>query len=289
VKSDEEQWNKISDEIREVKEKYSKKTTLGRRRTDFAEAPEVGAELDEATVEKEPITVVCSEKGWILSMKGHLEDTSNLSYKEGDTGKFFVKAMTNDRIMLLSSSGKFYTLEGSKLPGGRGHGEPVRLLADLEATDVVVAAFAYVPGAKRLIASTDGHGFVVTEDNCTANTRKGKQVLNVAPPAEALLCTLVPENADHVATVGENRKLNIFKLADLPEMARGKGVKLQKFKDGGLSDALAFNLKEGLTWTDASGRNFTNTELGEWMGERAQAGRLPPKGFPRSNKFQVST
>ncbi len=285
VKSEDEQWDRVSEEIREVKEKYGKKTPLGRRRTDFAEAPEVGAELDEVMVEKEPITVVCSEKGWIRSMKGHLEDTSALTYKEGDTGKFFIKAMTNDKIMLLASSGKFYTLEGSKLPGGRGHGEPVRLLADMEATDVVVSVFAYRAGAKRLVASTDGHGFTVLEDNCLATTRKGKQVLNVTTPAEALVCSVVPENADHVATVGDNRKLNIFKLSDVPEMPRGKGVRLQKFKDGGLSDAVAFNLKEGLTWTDASGRNFTNTDLDEWIGERAQAGRLPPKGFPRSNKF----
>jgi topoisomerase IV subunit A len=285
LKSDDEQWDRVSEEIREVKEKYGKKTPLGRRRTDFAEAPEVGAELDEVMVEKEPITVVCSEKGWIRSMKGHLEDTSSLTYKEGDTNKFFIKALTNDKIMLLTSSGKFYTLEGSKLPGGRGHGEPVRLLADMEATDVVVSVFAYRAGAKRLVASSDGHGFTVSEDNCLATTRKGKQVLNVVVPAEALVCTPVPENADHVATVGDNRKLNIFKLSDLPEMPRGKGVRLQKFKDGGLSDAVAFNLKEGLTWTDASGRNFTNSELDEWIGERAQAGRLPPKGFPRSNKF----
>jgi topoisomerase-4 subunit A len=284
-KSDDEQWNRISDEIKAVKEKYSKKTPIGKRRTDFAEAPEVGAELDEATVEKEPITVVCSEKGWIRSMKGHMEDTSGLTYKEGDTGKFALKAMTNDKIMLLASSGKFFTLEGSKLPGGRGNGEPVRLLADMEATDVVVAIFAYQPGNKRLIASSDGHGFTVLEDNCLANTRKGKQVLNVTLPAEAVLCTPIAANADHVATVGENRKLNIFKLSDLPEMPRGKGVRLQKFKDGGLSYAITFNLKEGLTWSDASGRNFTNTDLGEWIGERAQAGRLPPKGFPRSNKF----
>jgi topoisomerase-4 subunit A len=284
-KSDDEQWNRISDEIKAVKEKYSKKTPIGKRRTDFAEAPEVGAELDEATVEKEPITVVCSEKGWIRSMKGHMEDTSGLTYKEGDTGKFALKAMTNDKIMLLASSGKFFTLEGSKLPGGRGNGEPVRLLADMEATDVVVAIFAYQPGNKRLIASSDGHGFTVLEDNCLANTRKGKQVLNVTLPAEAVLCTPIAANADHVATVGENRKLNIFKLSDLPEMPRGKGVRLQKFKDGGLSDVITFNLKEGLTWSDASGRNFTNTDLGEWIGERAQAGRLPPKGFPRSNKF----
>jgi topoisomerase-4 subunit A len=187
--------------------------------------------------------------------------------------------------MLLSSSGKFFTLEAAKLPGGRGHGEPVRLLADVDAADQIVALFVYQAGAKRLVASTDGDGFIVNEDDCLATTRKGKQVLNVKAPAEAVVCRPIPANADHVASVGENRKLVIFKLAEMPEMARGKGVRLQKFKDGGLSDATAFNLKEGLQWVDSSGRGWTVTELAEWLGERAQAGKLPPKGFPRNNRF----
>jgi topoisomerase IV subunit A len=285
LKSDDEQWSRISDDIKKVKETYSKKTPLGRRRTDFAEAPDVAEELEEMLLEKEPITVVCSEKGWIRALKGHLEDTSSLVYKEGDEGRFVVNAMTTDKIMLFSSSGKFFTLEGSKLPGGRGHGEPVRLMAELEATDQIVALFVYQAGAKRIIASTEGDGFIVNEDECVANTRKGKQVLNVKVPAEAQVCRTVLANADHVATVGENRKLLIFKIADVPEMARGKGVRLQKFKDGGLSDATTLNLKEGLNWIDASGRSWNVTDIKEWIGERAQAGKLPPKGFPKSNKF----
>jgi topoisomerase-4 subunit A len=285
LKSEEEQWNRISDDIRQVKETYSKKTPLGRRRSDFAEAPDVSEQLDEMLVEKEPITVVCSEKGWIRSMKGHLEDKSTLSYKDGDQERFVVPAQTTDRIMLLASSGKFFTLDGAKLPGGRGHGEPVRLLADMDAADQVVALFVYQAGVKRLIASTEGDGFIVAEDECLANTRKGKQVLNVKAPAEAIVCRAIPEGADHVASIGDNRKLLIFKLSELPEMSRGKGVRMQKFKDGGLSDAIAFKRKAGITWIDASGREWNVTDLADWIGERAQAGKLPPKGFPRSNKF----
>jgi topoisomerase-4 subunit A len=187
--------------------------------------------------------------------------------------------------MLFSSSGKFFTLDAGKLPGGRGHGEPVRLMCDLDATDTIVSVFAHVPGRKLLVASTDGDGFVVVEDECVATTRKGKQVLNVKAPAEAQCCVVVPEDADHVASIGDNRKLLIIKLSELPEMARGKGVRIQKFKDGGLSDIRAFKLKDGLSWTDSSGRTFNNADIKDWIGERAQSGRLPPKGFPKSNRF----
>jgi topoisomerase-4 subunit A len=285
VASDSQQWDKISGEIRDLKEKFGKKTELGRRRTDFAEAPELDVELEQATVEREPITVVCSEKGWIRALKGHLEDASTLVYKEGDQGKFVVRAETTDRIMIFASSGRFFTLEAGKLPGGRGHGEPVRLMADIEASDAIVAVFAYVQGRKLLVASSDGYGFIVPEDECLANTRKGKLVLNVKPPVEAQLCVAVPDGANHVATVGDNRKMLIFKMAELPEMTKGKGVRLQKFKDGGLSDARAFVLKDGLSWVDSSGRTWTVDELRDWIGERAQAGRLPPKGFPKNNRF----
>ena len=285
LKSDDQQWQQISEEIKAVKEKFSKKTPLGKRRTDFAEAPEIDLDLEQSMIEKEPVTIVCSEKSWIRAMKGHIEDASTLTYKDGDQGKFVLAAQSTDKIMLFSSSGKFFTLEAGKLPGGRGHGEPVRLMADLDSTDSIVALFVHVPGTKRLLASTDGDGFIVPEDECVATTRKGKQVLNVKAPGEAQVCVSVSESDDHVATVGNNRKLIIFKLSELPEMSRGKGVRMQKFKDGGLSDARTFKLKEGLSWTDSSGRNFTVTELKDWLGERAQAGRLPPKGFPKNNRF----
>lgn len=285
LKLDDQQWQQIAEEIKAVKEKFSKKTSLGKRRTDFAEAPEIDPDLEQSMIEKEPVTIVCSEKSWIRAMRGHIEDATTLSYKDGDRGKFILNAQSTDKIMLFSSSGKFFTLEAGKLPGGRGHGEPVRLMADLDSTDSIVALFVHVPGTKRLLASTDGDGFVVLEDECVATTRKGKQVLNVKAPSEAQVCVPVEESDSHVATVGNNRKLLIFKLSELPEMTRGKGVRMQKFKDGGLSDARTFKLKEGLTWIDSSGRNFTVTELKDWLGERAQAGRLPPKGFPKNNRF----
>ena len=283
--SEDQQWSHISENIKSLKEKFSKKTPLGRRRTDFSEAPVIDVDLDQAMIEKEPVTIVCSDKGWIRAMKGHVEDESALTYKDGDKGKYIVRAQTTDKVMLFSSSGKFFTLDASKLPGGRGHGEPVRLLADIDAADAIAGLFIYQAGAKRLVASTEGDGFIVAEDECVANTRKGKQVLNVKTPAEALICSPVAENADHIATIGDNRKMLIFKRDELSEMARGKGVRLQKFKDGGLSDARAFKLEDGLNWTDSSGRNWNVTDLAEWIGERAQAGRLPPRGFPKSNKF----
>jgi topoisomerase-4 subunit A len=285
LKSDDQQWQQISEEIKAVKEKFGKKTPLGKRRTDFAEAPEIDLDLEQSMIEKEPVTIVCSDKSWIRAMKGHIEDPSTLTYKDGDEGKFVLTAQSTDKIMLFSSSGKFFTLEAGKLPGGRGHGEPVRLMADLDSTDSIVSVFVHVPGTKRLLASTEGDGFIVLEDECVATTRKGKQVLNVKAPSEAQVCVPVADSDTHVATVGSNRKLIIFKLSELPEMSRGKGVRMQKFKDGGLSDARTFKLKEGLSWIDSSGRNFTVTELKDWLGERAQAGRLPPKGFPKNNRF----
>jgi topoisomerase-4 subunit A len=283
--SDEAQWTHIAGEIRDTRDKFGKKTELGARRTEFAEAPEIEVDLSEALIEREPVTVVCSEKGWIRAMKGHLQDTGSLTYKDGDKGKFAFHAETTNKVLLLSSSGKFFTLDVSKLPGGRGHGEPLRLMADLDAADAIVALFVHQPGGKLLLASTEGNGFVVTEDDCVANTRKGKQVLNVKLPAEAQVCRNIGPEDDHVACIGENRKLLVFPMAELPEMSRGKGVRLQKYKDGNLSDARTFKLADGLTWTDSSDRTWTVTELDEWIGTRAQAGRMPPKGFPRNNRF----
>ena len=283
--SEEAQKEAIATEIKSVRDKFSKKTTLGRRRTDFTEAPVLDLALDEILTEKEPVTVVCSEKGWIRALKGHLEDSSGLTYKDGDGPKFVLKAQSTDKVMLFSSSGKFFTLDAGKLPGGRGHGEPVRLMADLEAADAIVALFIYEADARLLLASSAGDGLIALAAECLATTRKGKQVLNVKAPAEAQVCTPVTATDTHIATIGENRKLLIFKRAEVPEMARGKGVRLQKFKDGALSDARSFTLKDGLAWTDSSGRNWTVTDLKEWIGERATAGRLPPKGFPKTNRF----
>ncbi|MEM7427524.1 MAG: DNA topoisomerase IV subunit A [Pseudomonadota bacterium] len=283
--SDDKQWKKIADEIRETREKFGKKTDLGRRRTDFAQAPQGDFDLEAAMIEKEPVTVVCSEKGWIRAMKGHLADTGGLSYKDGDKGKFVLHAETTDKLVLFASSGKFFTIGVDRLPGGRGHGEPVRLMADIDASDDIVALMVHRTDARLIVASSDGRGFVVPEAEVVANTRKGKQVLNVKSPVEAQSCKRLAEGDDHVAVIGENRKLLIFPLEDLPEMTRGRGNKLQAYKDGGLSDTKTFKLAEGLTWQGSSGRTWTVDRLRDWIGKRAQAGRLPPKGFPRSNRF----
>ncbi|WP_342642196.1 DNA topoisomerase IV subunit A [Rhodoligotrophos ferricapiens] len=283
--SDELQWATIAKEIRDVRAKFSKSTELGRRRTEFAEMPSVDVDLDQVLIEREPITVVLSEKGWIRALKGHLSDASALSFKEGDKAKFSFPAETTDKIMVFSSSGKFFTIGADKLPGGRGHGEPLRLICDLDTADDVVALFVHKPGSKLIVAASDGRGFLVSEDDVIANTRKGKQVLNVSAPVEAQVCRRVSEGADHVAVIGENRKLLIFPMAELPEMGRGRGVKLQSYRGGGLADAKAFARAEGLTWTDSSGRLWTVNELDDWLGSRAQAGRIPPKGFPRNNRF----
>ena len=287
LKSEDLQWETISGEIREVRERYSKKTALGKRRTVLADAPTIEVDLDAALMEKEPLTVILSEKGWIRAMKGHMEDTSKLDFKQGDGLRWALPAHTTDKLLLFATNGKFYTLEASQLPGGRGHGEPVRLMVDLEENTDFVALIAHEPGRKLLVASTAGHGFVVPEDEVVASTRKGKQVLNVDAPDEARVCVPVAAGSDHVATVGENRKMLVFKLDEVNEMTRGKGVILQRFKDGALIDARVFAKKEGLTWLDSAGRTFTLPwgDLREWVGERAQAGRVVPKGFPRSNKF----
>jgi topoisomerase-4 subunit A len=285
LKSDELQWEHITEEVKATRERFSKKTALGRRRSSFAEAPEVEIDLAAALVEKEPITVILSEKGWIRTLKGHQDDLSKLEFKQGDSLKRAIKASTTDKLVLLATNGKFFTLEASALPGGRGHGEPVRLMIDLEENHDIVESFVHDPSRKLLVASTAGYGFIVAEEEVIASTRKGKQILNVTEPEESRVC--VPAEGDHVATIGENRKLLIFKLDEMPEMARGKGVILQRFKDGGLSDARVFKKSEGLTWLDSAGREFTLawSDLREWVGERAQAGRLAPKGFPRSNSF----
>jgi len=287
LKSDDLQWEHVAREVKEVRERYSKATALGRRRTSFADAPVIDVDLDAALIEKEPITVILSDKGWLRALKGHVDDLSKLDFKQGDKLKRAVKASTTDKILLLATNGKIFTLDGSQLPGGRGHGEPVRLMIDLEENHDIAEVFPYQPGRRLLIASTGGYGFVVPEDEVVASTRKGKQVLNVAEPDEAKLVVPVPEGADHVAIVGDNRKMLIFKLDEVNEMTRGKGVILQKSKEGSLADARAFKKSEGLSWVDSAGRTFTMpwSELKEWVGLRSQAGKVVPKGFPRSNSF----
>jgi topoisomerase-4 subunit A len=284
--SDDKQWQTVAWEIGEVKKKYAKATELGRRRTTFSNAPEADIEaIQQAMIEKEPITVVISEKGWIRALKGHMSDTASLTFKEGDALRVTFPAQTTDKILLVTTGGKVYTLGADKLPGGRGHGEPLRIMVDMENDQDVLTAFVHVPSRKLLIASTAGNGFVVAENEIVANTRKGKQVMNVGMPDETKL--VVPVTGDHVAVVGENRKMVVFPLEQIPEMTRGKGVRLQRYKDGGVADIKCFAIADGLTWEDSAARVFTKNrdELAEWLGDRAAAGRTVPKGFPRSGKF----
>jgi topoisomerase IV subunit A len=286
LRSEPQQWKTIAAQIKEVRTSFGPKTALGRRRTEFAEAPEHDeAEIEAAMVEREPITVVVSEKGWIRALRGHVGDLSSVAFKADDRLKFSFFAETTSKLLVFATNGRFYTIEAAKLPGGRGHGEPIRLFIELEQEADVVSVFAFRGERKMLVASRAGRGFVAPEDECLATTRKGKQVLNIDPPDEARALSFV--DGELVAVIGENRKMVIFPLEQVPEMTRGRGVRLQRYKDGGLSDVKTFRAEAGLTWIDAAERTFTLTvkEFADWRGNRADAGRLAPKGFPRSNTF----
>ena len=285
--SEDMQWKTVAGQIKDLKATFGPKTELGRRRTDFAEAPEHDvAAMEEAMVVREPITVVVSEKGWIRALRGHVSDFTGVSFKADDALKFAFATETTAKVLIFGSNGRFYTIDASKLPGGRGHGEPVRLFIDLEDADVV-AALAYAGERKFLVASYNGNGFVVPEDEVLGTTRKGKQVLNLKAPDKAAGLTTV--DGDHIAVIGENRKMVIFKLDQVPEMNRGRGVRLQRYLQKGLSDITTFNGGEGLSWTDSASRSFTlpMKELKDWRSDRAAAGRIAPKGFPKSNKFHA--
>ena len=281
-----QQWKTISGQIKEIREKFGPKTEIGKRRTTFGIAPAHDeAAIEEAMVVREPVTVVVSEKGWIRALRGHVTDFSGVAFKADDALKFAFPTETTAKVMVFGSNGRFYTIEAAKLPGGRGHGEPVRLFIDLEDADVV-AALAYQGGRKFLVASYAGNGFVVAEDECLGTTRKGKQVLNLKAPDKARAMTTV--DGELAAAIGENRKMVIFALNQVPEMGRGRGVRLQRYKEKGLSDVTTFKAEDGLSWNDAAGRSFAlpMKELKDWRGNRADAGRIAPKGFPKNNKFR---
>jgi topoisomerase-4 subunit A len=280
-----QQWKTISSQIKELKNTFGPKTDLGRRRTTFGIAPAHDeAAIEEAMVVREPITVVVSEKGWIRALRGHVTDLTGVTFKTDDALKFAFPTETTAKILIFGSNGRFYTIEASKLPGGRGHGEPVRLFIDLEDADVV-AALAYQGGRKFLVASYGGNGFLVPEDDVLGTTRKGKQVLNLKGPDKA--AALTTADGELAAVIGVNRKMVIFALNQVPEMGRGRGVRLQRYKEKGLSDVTTFKADDGLSWTDGAGRIFTlpMKELKDWRGNRADAGRIAPKGFPKNNKF----
>ena len=277
------QWDKISEQLRATKKTFGKDYEGGARRTIFTEAGEIEEVPLEAMIDREPITVVCSQMGWIRAMTGHIDLARELKFKDGDGPRFIFHAETTDRLLVFASNGRFYTLSAANLPGGRGMGEPLRLMVDLPNEAEIIDIFIHKPGRKLLVASTSGDGFVVPEDDVLAQTRSGRQVLNVRGDVSAKSCR--PIQGDHVAVVGENRKMLVFALSELPEMGRGKGVRLQKYKDGGMSDVATFDLAAGLSWLDPAGRTRTETELAEWTSKRASAGKMAPRGFPRDNTF----
>jgi topoisomerase-4 subunit A len=290
LKSDEALWGRVVDELRETRKNFAANTPLGRRRTSIEDAPAAEG-LDEADmIEREPVTVVLSQKGWLRALKGHIDDPSSVKYKEGDEARLHLHAQTTDKLMLFGTNGKFYTLDVKDLPGGRGQGEPIRILVELGNEDDVADAFLFEGGERHLLlAATSGHGRVVKEEDAVASNRKGKQVLNLAEGAAAKVCRPLPRapgREDRVAALAEkSRKLLIFPAEDLPVMTRGKGVLLQKVAPQTLADAKIFPAAEGLTWTDKAGRHQSEPQWKAWEGKRGQVGKLVPKGFPRSNRF----
>jgi topoisomerase IV subunit A len=278
------QWKRLQKDLEQLKQQFGDE-----RRTAFEQAGAV-RDIDwAAMIEKEPITVILSQRGWIRAMKGHLalDQVADLKWREGDEPFIHFHAQTTDRLALFASNGRVYTLAGDKLPSARGFGEPVRLFIDLEADVDIVQLLAVRPELKLLIASSDGKGFIASGDSTLAETRKGKQLVNVRPGARVAVVRAIPEGADAVAVIGENRKMVVFPLAELPELARGQGVTLQRYRDGGLSDTIAFPLADGLSWAlgGESGRTRTESDLSPWRAARGAAGRMPPIGFPRSNRF----
>ena len=283
LSSEKMQWDRIINELRDTRKLFGKNSDGGARRTELADAPDFEEVPIEAMIEKEPITIVCSAMGWVRAMKGHVDLTQELKYKDGDEKRFVFHAETTDKLLMFGGNGRFYTMSCSELPGGRGMGEPIRLIVDLPNDANMIDLFIHQQDRKLLLASSAGDGFIVQESDIVAQTRTGKQVLNVKNDITALICK--PVAGDYVATVGQNRKVLIFPIDELPIMSRGKGVRMQKYKDGGLNDATTFNLIDGLSWLDPAGRRRIESELADWVGKRAGAGRMAPRGFPRENKF----
>lgn len=281
--SEKKQWDVIADQVKELRKIYGPKTEEGARRTHFEDQPEIDVDLTTAFITKEPITVVLSAKGWIRTMKGHLDDLEGLKFKDGDSLGFAVQAQTTDKIIVFASNGKFYTLGADKLPGGRGNGEPIRLMVDLENDHLPVGMFLHDETRSLLVASSEGYGFCVEEKDIVASTRGGRKTLNVKGDAEAVRCIEV--SGEKIAVIGENRKILIYDVSELPVMARGKGVRLQAYKDGGLADVTTFKAEDGLKFKDSAGRQ---TDVADWellQGKRAQAGRMAPRGFSRKGVF----
>ncbi len=287
------QWSRIAEQLRETRKQFGRDSIGGARRTHFAEAAEIVDVPLEAMIDKEPITVVCSQMGWIRAMTGHIDLTRELKFKDGDGPRFIFHAETTDRLLVFGTNGRFYTVGASNLPGGRGMGEPLRLMVDLPNEADIVEMLVHKPGMRLVVASDAGNGFIVPEDDVIAQTRTGKQVLNVG---DGVATVCIRKNGDHVAVVSENSKLLVFSADDLPEMGRGKGVRLQKYKkaagrqgtleiDGGLSDLTTFQWDDGLSWQMGGGKTRTEADMTEWKAARGGVGKRPPYGFPKNNKF----
>ena len=276
-------WQKVAEEIKVVKEKFGKKTALGRRRTEFAEVDVDHIDISmEAMVEKEPITVILSEKGWIRCMKGYVSLTEEFKFKDDDRLLLAIHAQTTDKIVLFDTSGKFFNINACDIPSGRGFGQPLRLMIDVSNADTITDMFVFEPKTSYLIASDKGYGFVIDENHIVAQTRQGRKIMNVAEGEKTMFCKKI--NGNMVATIGDNRKILVFKLEEVPTMARGHGVCLQKYKDGGLSDIQIFNEDDGFSY-NRSGGVSVEKDLLTWLGHRAQVGKLAPFGFSKNNKF----
>jgi len=293
LESDDLQWAKIAEQLRETRKIFGRDSAGGARRTQFAEAAEIVDVPMEAMIEREPITVVCSEMGWVRAMTSHIDLTRELKFKDGDAPRFIFHAETTDKLLVFGANGRFYTVGAVNLPGGRGMGEPLRLMIDLPNEVEIVDMLIHKPGQKLLVASAEGNGFVVPEEDVVAQTRSGKQVLNVKDTV-AKVCHRIA--GDHVAVVSENAKLLVFDVSELPEMGRGKGVRIQKYKkapgrqgtlelDGGLSDLTTFQWDAGLSWQMGGGKTRTEPDMSDWKAARAGVGKRPPYGFPKNNKF----
>lgn len=282
LKSEELRWAAISDEIKQIKKAFGEGTPLGKRRSTFTDAPTATVISIEAFVEKEPVTVLCSAMGWVRAIKGHPDDLSDIKYKDGDEEKFVLRAQTTDKLLMFATDGRFFTIPCDKLPRGKGQGDPIRHFIDLDNEHDVVQLLVLDKKQKLLVATTAGKGFVVGAEGVEASTKNGKQILNVTPGARANVCRVV--EGDHIAVIGDNRKLLVFPISEVPEMQRGQGVSLQKYKDGGMADAKVFAKKEGLSWKSGE-RMRVEQDINPWLGHRGTPGRLPPTGFPRSNLF----
>ncbi|MDH5488375.1 MAG: DNA topoisomerase IV subunit A [Rhodospirillaceae bacterium] len=289
LRNEDKRWKVIGDEIDEIKKDYGQKTELGKRRTVIGEAPTAIIVPLEAMIEREPVSVVCSEKGWIRAIRGHVEKGSDLKFKEGDKPKFMLHAQTTDKLLVFATNGRFYTIGCDKLPGGRGHGEPLRLMIDMQGDHDVASMMIFEPEREIMVASDAGRGFIVPSDDVVAQTKNGKQVLNLGDGEEAATCSYVPEDADSLAVIGSNHKLLIFDIEDMPIMSRGRGVILQRYKKGGnavLRDVKAFVMDGGLSYPYAGGERVEpKKELKKWVGKRAGAGLKAMRGFPTSNRF----